>query len=72
MIKTGSKIQLTILDRDRQTFFARAEVVSLSSNTIGIKYVSKVNIDSKTHKMRPEYKTETFHIAKIIKMRELL
>lgn len=71
MIGPGSKIRLNVIVQNREVYFAAAEVVNISSRSVTIKYVCKVH-DDKKGKIEPEFKTESFLMAKVKRIQEWL
>lgn len=70
MIKQGSRVRLiAITPQGRHAYYAIAEVISVSSRSITIKYVCKVNND-KNGKTEPEFKTESFLMTKVKSLQE--
>lgn len=72
MIEPGNRISITVKTQNREAYFAVAEVVSISNKSITIKYVCKVH-DDKQGNFQPEFKTESFLMAKeVTKIQKLL
>lgn len=66
MIEAGNRISLTVKTQNREAYFAVAEVVNISNLSITIKYVCRVRED-KEGNFQPEFKTESFLMAKEVK-----
>lgn len=71
MIGPGSRIRLNVIEKNREVYFAVAEVVNISNQSVTIKYVCKVH-DDKKGKIEPEFKTESFLMSKVKKIQEWL
>jgi len=72
MIRAGSFINLTTLTKDKSVYYARVQVVSISTQTLTIRYVAKTAQDEKTKKLKSVYTQESMPRRHVIKMRELL
>ena len=71
MIEPGSKIRMTVRAQNTEIYFAMAEVMSISGQSITIKYVCKVHNDKKG-KIEPEFRTESFLMTRVKKIQEWL
>lgn len=71
MIEPGSRIRLNVMTQNVETYFAVAEVVSISNKSITIKYVCKVHNDQNGI-IEPEFRTESFLMAKVKRIQEWL
>lgn len=71
MIKPGSRVRLNVMTQGREAYFAVAEVINISDRSVTIKYVCKVH-DDKKGKFEPEFKTESFLMAKVKRIQEWL
>jgi hypothetical protein len=72
MIKAGSFVNLTTKTRDKNCYYARVEIVSISPESLTIKYVAKITFDEKTKKLVPVVVQESFSRRHIERMQELL
>ena len=71
MITKGSFVNLTTRTRDKECYYARVEVVSISPESLTIKYV-KIVLDKKTKKSGPVPIQESISMRHVVKMCERL
>ncbi len=72
MIKSGSKIQLLTKNKEETKFYALVAITSISSQTVLIRFCSKVTRDKEANKPHAYFEEEIIPMHQVVKMSERL